>query len=199
MTEATASPEAPQRYSALTRVLHWIVAILILGMIPAGIIMVQDGLPRPVQNSLFIFHKNFGVVVLLLMLMRLAWRLVRPAPPLPPSMPDWQQRVAAISHTMLYVLAVAVPVAGYVRVKADGFPIESLDAMGVPSLVPRSKELATTAKALHYYGGLALAGLVLLHIGAALQHGLFKRDGIFSRMWPPLGGGSSAPRDADAR
>ena len=190
------APAPAGKYASLSRLLHWIVALLVLGMIPAGLIMVQEGLPRAVQNTLFIFHKNFGVVVLLLMLVRLLWRTVRPAPPLPPSMPDWQHKVASVSHMALYVLAIAVPVAGYVRVRAGGFPIEALDRLGVPPLVPRSEALADAAQAAHYFGGLALAGLILLHVGAALQHGLIKKDGVFSRMWPPVGGGRSAPRDA---
>lgn len=184
-------------YSGLSRALHWLVAILILGMIPVGVVMTQEGLPRSLQNTLFIFHKNFGVVVLVLMLLRLAWRAVRPAPELPESVAGWQRKAAAYSHAALYFLAIAVPIAGYVRVRAGGFPIEWLDAMGVPALVPKSEALATAAKTLHYVGGLALAALVLLHIGAALQHGLIKRDGVFSRMWPPFGRAAST-RDTGA-
>ena len=184
---AVHAPPPPARYVAATRALHWIVALLVLGMIPAGIVMVQEGLPRPLQNTLFIFHKNVGVLVLLLMLLRLVWRALRPAPELPSTMPDWQRRIASLSHGALYVLAVTVPVAGYVRVRAGGFPIEMLDRLGLPSLVPRSDALAEAAKALHFYGGLALAALILLHVGAALHHGIVKRDGVFSRMWPPFG------------
>ena len=176
-----------EAYSGVSRALHWIVAILVLAMIPVGLVMVQEGLSRPLQNTLFIFHKNVGVVVLLLMLARLAWRLARPAPPLPDTVPLWQKRVARATHGGLYALAVFVPVAGYTRVRAGGFPIEWLDALGVPALVPRSDALAETAKAAHYYGGLALAALVAVHVGAALYHAAVKRDGVFGRIWPPLG------------
>jgi len=192
MKKTTASADVPLAYSAPARALHWIIALLVLGMIPAGVIMVQEGLPRPVQNTLFIFHKNFGVLVLVLMVLRLAWRALRPPPPLPPSVPDWQRRVASVSHAALYVLAVIVPIAGYVRVRAGGFPIEALDAMGVPSLVPRSDALASVAQSIHFFGGLALAALVLVHIGAALQHAILKKDGVFSRMWPPVGRASAS-------
>ena len=186
-----------QSYSGVSRALHWAVAVLVLAMIPAGIVMVQEGLPRTLQNTLFIFHKNVGVVVLLLMLARLAWRLARPAPPLPDTMPLWQKRVARATHGGLYALAVFVPVAGYTRVRAGGFPIEWLDALGVPALVPRSDALAEVAKTAHYVGGLALAGLVAVHVGAALYHAKVKRDGVFGRIWPPLGparAGRFAPR-----
>jgi cytochrome b561 len=80
------------------------------------------------------------------------------------------------------------PIAGYIRVKAGGFPIETLDWLGMPSLVPRSDALAEVAKTVHYFAGLAIAAIVLSHIGAAAYHGIIRRDGVFSRMWPPFAG-----------
>jgi cytochrome b561 len=179
-----------QRYSAPSRLLHWVMAILILATIPAGLVMVQSGLDRGLQNTLFIFHKNVGVLLLILIAIRLSWRLIRPAPPLPATVPGWQARIAGASHLALYALMVVVPLAGYVRVRAGGFPIESLDALGIPSLVPRSDALADLAKTIHYGAGLAIAAVLCAHIGAALFHGIVKRDGVFSRIWPPVGGGS---------
>ncbi len=176
----------PTSYRTPARLLHWTVALLVLMTIPAGFVMVQPDLDRATQNTLFVFHKNVGVLLLLLVVLRLAYRLTHPPPPLPASVPGWQARIAGISHFALYALLVVMPVAGYTRVKAGGFPIEALDAMGVPSLVPRSDALAETAKAVHFYGALAIAGFVALHVGAAAYHGLLRRDGVFSRIWPPV-------------
>lgn len=175
------------RYRTTARLLHWTTAILVLLMIPAGAIMIREGMSRDLQNTLFIFHKNVGVLVLFLVIIRLGFRLVNPPPPLPPDMPQVQKRIAATSHFLLYALLLLMPVAGYIRVKSGGFPIEMLDALGVPSLVPRSDALAEVAKSVHYAGSLALAAFVTLHIGAALYHGIVRRDGVFSRMWPPIG------------
>ena len=182
-------PVTAARYRLPARLLHWVMALLVLATIPAGLIMVQPGLDRSVQNALFLFHKNIGVVMLALIVLRLIYRNQNPPPPLPDRVPRIQQLVAGASHAAIYLLLLLVPVAGYVRVKAGGFPVESLDALGIPSLVPRSEALAEFAKTTHYLGGLALAALVVLHVGAALFHGIVKRDGVFSRMWPPTGGG----------
>lgn len=171
-------------YRTPARLFHWATALLVLLMIPAGLVMVQEGLDRALQNRLFIFHKNFGVVVLLLVLARLAYRWRVPPPPLPASVPVWQQRVSGVTHGLLYALLIAMPVAGYVRVRAGGFPIEALDALGMPSLVPRSDALAELAKTLHWVGGILLIALIFLHVGAALFHGIIKQDGVFSRIWP---------------
>jgi cytochrome b561 len=162
------------------------VAIVVLSTIPAGFVMVQPDLARPVQNALFIYHKNVGVLVLALVLARLVYRLRHPPPPLPRGVPAWQGRIAGLTHLALYALLLVMPVAGYVRVRAGGFPVEALDALGLPTLVPRSDALAETAKAAHYYGAVAIAALIVLHVGAALHHAILRRDGVFSRMWPPV-------------
>lgn len=181
-----ADPDTGYRRPA--RLLHWTMAALVLATIPAGFVMVQDGLDRTLQNTLFIFHKNVGVLLLLLVLIRIAYRRRHPPAALPADVPGWQRRIAGLSHAALYTLLLVMPVAGYVRVKAGGFPIEALDALGVPALVVRSDAVAGVAKSIHYFGGIAIAGLIALHVGAAAYHGVVRRDGVFTRMWPPFGG-----------
>lgn len=181
---------AKATYSNTARLFHWGMAVLILATIPAGLVMVQSGIGRSLQNTLFLYHKNVGVLILVLVLARLIWRVTHPAPPLPDDMPRLQVLASRISHGALYALLVVVPVAGYVRVRAGGFPIEILDALGLPTLVPRSAALADMAKAVHYWAGLAIGLVLAVHIGAALYHRFVRRDGIMARMWPPFGGGS---------
>jgi cytochrome b561 len=147
--------------------------------------MTQEGLARPLQDSLYIYHKNVGVLILLVVLARLSLRAVSPPPPLPSAMPDAQKRAAAVSHVMLYVLLLVMAVSGYVRVRAGGFPVEALDALGVPPLVPRSEGLEDTAQAIHSATRLVLIAFILLHVSAAAYHGIVRRDGVFGRMWPP--------------
>lgn len=171
-------------YRTPARWLHWSVALLVLAMLPVGFLMVQQGLSRPVQNALFLFHKNTGVIVALLVVARLLYRWRNPPPPLPRAVPAWQRLASTWTHRLLYLLIVLMPVTGYIRVRAGGFPIEMLDSLGIGTLLPRSEALANAAKSLHYAGAWALAALVALHIGAALQHALIKRDGVFQRMWP---------------
>lgn len=171
-------------YTTPQRAIHWIMALLILPMVAAGFLMVQQGLPRSLQNTLFIFHKNIGVLVLGLAILRLVLRLRHQAPALPSSLPAWQRRIAHASHSLLYVLIFLMPLTGYIRVRAGGFPIEALDRLGLPTLVPRSDTLAQLAKSAHELGAYAIAALLALHIGAALYHALILRDGSFARIWP---------------
>ena len=175
---------ASQTYRPAARALHWIVALLVLAMVPAGLVMVQEGLARPVQNTLFVLHKNGGVVVLLLMLIRVIYRASNPPPALPASVSDFQARIAGVVHLGLYAVVLVMAVSGYVRVAAGGFPLEALDALGVPRLVPKSEAVAGAAKQVHYLTHYAVIGLVAVHVAAALYHAVIRRDGVFSRMWP---------------
>lgn len=176
------------RYGNAARLLHWLMAVLILLTIPVGLLMTQSGIDRDLQNALFIYHKNVGVCLLVMVTLRLAVRWRHPPPPVPTSLPRWQASVASTTHRVLYLLLIIVPVAGFVRVQAGGYPVEMLDALGMPFLVPRSDELADQAKSVHYWAGLLIIGFIAMHISAALLHGVVKRDGVMARMWPPLGG-----------
>jgi cytochrome b561 len=117
----------------------------------------------------------------------MAYRLANPPPPMPASVPPFQKLVAELVHWALYALLFIMAVSGYVRVAAGGFPLEALDALGVPRLVPRSDALAETAKWIHGTARIPLAALIAAHVGAALFHAVVKRDGVFSRMWPGRG------------
>lgn len=177
---------AKNGYDRARRAMHWIMAIMILPMIVVGLAMVQPGWPRAVQNTMFILHKNVGSLLLILAVLRVVIALRNPAPPMPATLPGWQRIAAHASHGILYLLVLVMPLSGYVRVRAGGFPIEALDRIGLPTLIPRSDTLAEVAKTIHEIGGYALIAVLLAHIGAALHHALILRDGIWSRIWPPL-------------
>ena len=182
---ASLSEAAPARYPRLSRLLHWLTVILVLSTIPAGLIMVQEGLSRPLQNSLFLYHKNIGPVILILVALRIVVRLLKPAPPLPASLSRPQVVAAEAVHGLLYLTLVVMAVSGIIRVQAGGFPMEFWDPF-IGGMVAKSEPLANTAKAVHYYARYVIIGLILAHVGAAAMHGLIKRDGVFSRMWPPV-------------
>jgi len=175
---------ATSGYKPLARLLHWLIALWIIAMLPIGGIMTGEELSRTVQNTLYILHKNGGVILMLLMLVRLGYRLMNPPPPLPPTLAQWQVRVAGATHGLLYVMVFVMALSGYIRVRAGGFPVEMLDAIGLPPLVPRSDWLEAAAQRVHGIGRFVLLALLAAHIGAALQHRFIKKDGVFDRMWP---------------
>ena len=173
------------RYGLVSRLFHWITVVLVLVMIPVGLTMIQE-IPRPVQDRLFILHKGLGPVVLVVVLLRLAWRLTHPPPPLPADLPAIQRRAAATVHAGLYVFLLVMAVSGYVRVTTGGFPIEALQAIGIPPLLPKNEAVAEVAKRIHATAIIGLLALIAMHVAAAAWHGLVRRDGIVGRMWPPF-------------
>ncbi len=174
-------------YGTVARLFHWITVALVLLMIAAGFLMVQE-IPRPWQDRLFIVHKGLGPLVLVVVLARLGWRLGHPPPPLPLSVPAVQAQVAEVVHRALYAVLIVQATSGYVFVSTAGYPIEVLRALGVPPLLPKHEGVAAVAEAVHIGGAWLLTGLIAAHVGAAAYHGIVRRDGIVSRMWPPLAG-----------
>lgn len=171
-------------YGVAARIFHWLAVLLIFVTIPVGFVMTQ-GLPRSVQDPLFALHKTIGVTLLILMLARLAWRLGHGAPP-PAPMPRAQQVAAATVHGALYVLVIAMAVTGYTRVVAGGFPIEILNALGVPPLFPKNEALASAAKSAHASIAIVLIVVIAGHVAAAAYHALVRKDRVASRIWPPF-------------
>ncbi|TPE47567.1 cytochrome b [Amaricoccus solimangrovi] len=172
-------------YGTVSRLFHWTTVLIVLVMIPVGLTMIQD-LPRSVQDPLFILHKGLGSVFLTLILARIVWRLRHPPPPLPESIPAAQRRVAALSHALLYLLLLTMAVSGYVRVTTGGFPIELLNALGIPPLFSKHESVSLAAKSVHLTTVIVLIAVIALHVGAALHHALVRRDGVLARMWPPV-------------
>ena len=173
------------RYSRLQRILHWLTVLAVLTTIPAGLVMVQEGLPRPLQDGLYLYHKNIGPLILMLVLARLAARAAWPPPPLPVSVPPMQARIADTVHWLLYLCLLVMVISGFLRVQAGGFPMEIWDPL-VGGLVAQDKAVEGVAKTIHHWVRVPLMLLILAHIGAAALHGLVNRDGVFSRMWPPV-------------
>jgi cytochrome b561 len=194
----TAEPPASQGSTArghgvVARLFHWITAALVTLMILAGVAMTSEGFDAW-RDALYILHKGTGSILLLVIPARLLWRLATPGPgPLPASVPPTQQRLAGLSHGLLYALLLVMPVSGYVRTVGAGFPIELLDALGIPPLIPQMDSLAGFMAVVHAFGAYALTGLIALHLGAVAYHVLVARDGVVKRMWPPLPRASRRP------
>ncbi len=173
---------ASQRYSRTAMALHWVLALAIVGSFSLGLYMHE--LPvSPLRLKLYNWHKWAGACILALSALRLLWRLThRPPADLPA--PAWQQRAARITHGLLYALFFAVPLAGWAYSSAAGFPVVVFGVLPLPDFVPVDKGLADAIKPLHKYLAIAMALLVLTHVGAALKHHFIDRDGLLSRMAP---------------
>jgi cytochrome b561 len=173
-------------YGAVARLFHWVIALLVLVQIPVGIAMVSQPLSR-FSDPLFIAHKGSGAVLLTLVIARVAWRLTHRPPPMPDFVPQREQRIATATHVALYLLLLVMVVSGYVRTVGDAYPIEILDALGVPPLMPYAPRVAAIALVVHQFSVVVLVALIAAHVSAVLRHHLIDGHPILDRMWPPFG------------
>jgi len=173
----------PSRYTHTAIALHWLLALLILTSLAVGLYMVELRL-SPWKLKVYSWHKWLGVSIFLLVLLRLAWRLTHAAPPLPAGMPAWQRHAAAVSHGLLYLLMLAIPLSGWLMSSAKGFQTVYFGVLPLPDLVERSKILGDFLASTHVTLNYTLMALLLIHVAAALKHHFIDRDDVLRRMSP---------------
>jgi cytochrome b561 len=184
--EGAGAPQGPGGgYGTVARLFHWITALLVFLMIPVGIAMTSQGF-ESIGNQLYIFHKGTGSVLLVLVVLRILWKVTHREPPLHGGVPSIQRRIAGTTHWILLILLLVMTVSGYIRTVGEGFPIELLNALGIPPLIEENVELARTMSVVHKFSAYLLAALIAAHIGAAVHHAVIARDGIMGRIWPPV-------------
>jgi cytochrome b561 len=163
--------------------LHWLMALLIFLQFALGWLASTWHL-SPTKLNLFVWHKSTGMVVLLLVFLRLGWRLATPAPPLPEHTPAWERLAARASHALLYALMLGLPISGWIVQSAAGVPFRIFWRLPLPAIVAADKDTATLAALAHFSLGLLLALLLAVHIVAALRHHFVQRDNVLRRMLP---------------
>jgi len=177
--------DSERGYGTVARLFHWIIALLVLAQIPAGIAMTSEPLAE-VLGPVYVMHKGSGAVLLVLVLARLLWRLTHRPPPFPDYVPALEQRIASATHAAIYVALLTMTVSGYVFTVGDGYPVEMLDALGVPPLVPHVPRVARVMLVVHQFAAVVLACLIAVHVSAVLRYRLIERRPILARMWPPF-------------
>jgi len=170
-----------QRYTPVARLLHWTMAALVLMTIPVGFILLS--LPQGwVQNTLFDLHRSVGVLLFALVVIRLAWRLTHPPPPLPDDVPAWQHLASGTVHRLLYAILLIQPIIGWWGTSAFGAPINVFWLFELPPLVSKDEAAAKQILGWHGIVGITLSVAVAIHIGAALFHHVVRRDDVLRRM-----------------
>lgn len=170
------------RWGSISIGLHWTIAVLILLVqVPAGFLMQAVG-RGTLQNVLFFAHKNVGLVILILAIVRLGWRWAHPVPDLPADLPRWQAGAARATHFLLYLFLFLMPVSGYLYTALGGFPVPFLGFIELGSLLPTNKPVAEVFEAVHVTAQWGLYAVAALHVAGALQHHLIRRDFVLRRM-----------------
>lgn len=175
---------AADRFPPAMRALHWLRALVVLGTLGAGLLMVNLPDDMTVKfELLYPNHKQFGVLALLLALTQLLlrWRASGQGrlPRTPASLQPWEQRLSTLAHRLLYVLLVAVPLMGYAMsssfTQSDGVPFFFIG--NLPELLPKNDSAFEVFQLLHKILAYALLALLALHVAGAIKHRLHHRGG----------------------
>lgn len=172
------------RYGWVAIFLHWIIAIIVIGLIIIGLYMVN--IPISLRKlALFGWHKEFGILILMLIAVRLIWRISNITPWLPETMPRYEKFAARCAHFAFYLLLIALPITGWMLSSAAGLPVSFFGLFVLPDLVSPDPNLMAQLIFLHKWLSYALIALLSAHVLAALQHHFYYKDNILLRILRP--------------
>lgn len=186
-------PATPARYTHTAQLLHWGTAGLMFTVLPLAWVMVNMPDTAGNRGDLFALHKSVGLTVLALTVVRLVWRGSHPAPVLPRSLALWEKAAAHLSHWLLYLILIGMPVSGYLLSAAGGHPVTYFGMITLPGL-PRSEIGEQAGFWIHVVvGQWFVYALIAIHLLATAWHVVVKRDGVLDRMLPAQTGSRVDP------
>jgi cytochrome b561 len=170
------------QYGTTAKIFHWLVVALLLVQYPIGWLMpgVQDGM-KP--GAAMTFHVSFGIVILILIVLRFAWRLAHPVAP-DGSLPPWQHLTSEAVHWLLYALVLATTVNGWLFASFRGWSMSFFYLMPMPMLGSENAAVVKAIDGWHQALEWTLLAVIGIHVAAALAHLFIYRDRIVQRMLP---------------
>ncbi|GAA6135596.1 cytochrome b [Oceaniserpentilla sp. 4NH20-0058] len=128
------------------------------------------------------WHKQIGILLLLIMVTRLVWRIIKGTPsPLPTHKP-WEVNLGHAIHTGLYLGIFIIMVSGYLIATADNRGIEVLNVLTLPVLFTPFEGQEDIAGDIHEWGAYLLMAMVALHVLGAIKHHVIDKDTTLKRM-----------------
>lgn len=168
------------KYSLGLRVIHWLMAVFIIGMLCSGLYMKSLPLSNEIKFNIYAIHKACGITILGLIIVRIFFRVFTYVPPLPANFSRLVINVSKTVHFGLYSLMVLMPLSGYVMSSASGKQIKYF--FHIPLLINQNKDLANAANQLHSVFAYFMILFIILHILGALKHTFIDKLNIFKRM-----------------
>jgi len=162
------------------KLMHWISALLVISLLFVGVSMIQS--MAPWQHTAIKMHQSIGVLVFVLVLVRLVNRFFFTAPALPSELSRLQQLAAKFTQVLLYVLMLAQPLSGWLMRNAEGLPVSFFGLFQLPTLIGFNYQAFGVLRDLHGILAWSLFVVIVLHIGAALHHGLIRQDSVLPSM-----------------
>jgi cytochrome b561 len=169
------------RYGLITKLLHWVIALCVLGMLLVGSLL--DGLAGPTEGAVYLWHKSLGMTLLFLIIIFMLWSARNIKPRYPQDMPFAQLTLAKAVRYLMYIAVVAMCLSGWIFTTAKGKPPVLWGWFNLPApFVPLSKSLGHIIRQWHTYLAWTIFALVILHLVGALYHHFVRKDNVLQRM-----------------
>lgn len=175
--------DSESRYGLVARALHWVVAFLIIALIPLGWYMVRLDYYDPWSHDALEIHKGLGMVVLLLASIMISSQITSRRTLTAVSRKQWEALAAKITHYLLYALMLVVPATGYIVSTSAGAGVSVFGLFEVPAILPKSVPLRDAAISVHYYFAYLGVGLIALHVAGAIKHHFIEKDDTLRQMF----------------
>jgi cytochrome b561 len=170
------------QYGTTAKVFHWLIVAFLLVQYPIGWLM--PDIHRGVKpGAAMTFHVSFGMVILVLIVLRLAWRLAHPVAP-ESSLPPWQRLSSEAVHWLLYALVLATTLSGWLFASFRGWSMSFFYLAPLPMLASDNAAAGKIMDGLHQAMEWALLVVIGIHVAAAMAHIFIYRDRIIQRMLP---------------
>lgn len=170
-----------RQFTFSARVLHWVMAAMVVAMLFIGVAMVASLADYHVLVSI---HRPLGIAILALAVVRFVVRVIGPLPPFLATMSARERRVATYSEYALYALMFALPLVGWAMLSAARYPIVMWGSWHLPPIFPHSVWVYAVLRKVHTVLGYLLFAMFVAHLAAVLFHTLVVRDGLLKRMVP---------------
>ena len=173
----------PAQFAVRSRILHWLMAAMLLTMLFIGAAMVAS---LGNYHRLVAIHRPLGILILILAAIRLANRMTSTLPPFPPTMSARERWMASVSERLLYALMFALPLVGWGMLSAGHYPIVMFGPVHLPAILPANPTLYAVLRKTHTILAYLLFLTFLFHLSTVLFHTLVVRDRLLNRMalWP---------------
>lgn len=174
------------KFGSLSKLFHWLIATLVIVQFYLGLWSVWVLPKNSPELELYIgkLHEPIGILIFGLGTVAIFWMLINQHPLFPNAMRMWERVVARVTHILLYLALLLMPITGIIMAMANGYPPNFFNLYQFPMLIEKNKDLASLAFTIHKCIGYVLLVLIILHILAALKHHFLNHDNVLKRMLP---------------
>jgi cytochrome b561 len=174
--------DMPSGFNGIDRANHWIVGLSILGLLTVGWMLYFEALPESAEHGVRDLHKAFGTIILAFGFWRVGYRMLRgfPAPAAP--MSSRQLLLSQVVHYLLLALIIIMPASGFFKSLFAGRTIDMFGLFTIGTPDTKNDAIAGIVSSIHFFSGVAITVILLVHVAAALKHHFIDRDATLTRM-----------------